>query len=134
MKRANVKKSRHLRINQTDAERKLWSLLRSRQVSGAKFRRQFAIGKRIMDFYCPEYGIGIEADGGQHYEEKGRKLDAVRMGELSKLGVEIIRFSDREILTDIESVGELIYRVVEAKKKSPLTPTLSPMGRGSNEQ
>ncbi|MEW6418931.1 MAG: DUF559 domain-containing protein [Nitrospirota bacterium] len=62
MKRNNVDKCRKLRKNQTDAEKKLWALLRNRQVSGVKFRRQFSVGRYILDFYCPEYRVGIEAD------------------------------------------------------------------------
>ena len=55
--------------NQTNAERKLWLLLRDRQLNGVKFRRQYSIGQYILDFYSPEYKIGIEADGGQHYDD-----------------------------------------------------------------
>jgi very-short-patch-repair endonuclease len=78
MKRKNIDKCRIFRKNQTNAERKLWLVLRNRQLSGAKFRRQFPIGKYILDFYSPEYKLGIEADGGQHYEEKGRLKDKQR--------------------------------------------------------
>jgi very-short-patch-repair endonuclease len=53
MKRNNVDKCRKLRKNQTDAEKKLWTLLRNRQLDGIKFRRQFSIGSYILDFYCP---------------------------------------------------------------------------------
>ncbi len=71
MKRNNIEKCRRLRKEQTDAERKLWSILRNRQLSGVKFRRQFPIGRYMLDFYSPEHKLGIEADGGQHYEDKG---------------------------------------------------------------
>ena len=62
MKRNNIGICRGLRRNQTDAEKKLWNILRNRQLSGFKFRRQFSIGKYVLDFYCPTYKIGIEAD------------------------------------------------------------------------
>ena len=86
MKRLNIDRCRNLRKNQTNAERKLWYTLRNRQLFKIKFRRQFSIGKYILDFYSPEYKIGIEADGGQHFTDEGRKQDNVRTRKLSKSG------------------------------------------------
>jgi very-short-patch-repair endonuclease len=133
MKRNDVDKSRKLRRNQTDAEKKLWALLRNRQLEGVKFRRQFPLGGYIVDFYAPEYRLGIEADGGGHYENKGRQRDKFRTKELNELGVEIVRFSDRDILTNIEGVCERIKKVIEEKKNNP--PHLHPLpkGRGDKE-
>jgi len=118
MKRNNIKKCRNLRKNQTDAEKKLWAILRSRQVGETKFRRQFSIGRYILDFYSPEYRLGIEADGGGHYEDIGRQRDKLRTRELSKLGVEILRFSDLEILNNIEGVWEVIWETIENKRSN----------------
>ncbi|MCK9419570.1 MAG: endonuclease domain-containing protein [Nitrospirae bacterium] len=112
MKRPAIDKSRLLRKNQTDAERKLWSLLRNRQVADAKFRRQFPVSGYILDFYSPKYKLCIEADGGQHYEETGLKRDAMRTQMLAKAGIKVIRFSDRDILNNIEGVGEVICRTL----------------------
>ena len=128
MKRNNIKRCRNLRKNQTDVERKLWFALRNRELSGIKFRRQFPISKYILDFYSAEYKLGIEADGGQHYEEKGRLQDEARTKELSKFGVKIIRFSDLEILENIEGVCELIYETIEDIKIN--APHLNPLPRG----
>jgi len=131
MKRKNIERCRTLRKKMTDAERKLWSILRNRQLDGIKFRRQFSIDRYILDFYCPEYKLGIEADGGHHYGEKGRDRDERRTRELKKLGIEIIRFSDYEILTNIEGVCEVIKSAIERKnKESPSPQILSPEGRG----
>ena len=91
-----------------------------------KFRRQFSIGRYILDFYTPEYKLGIEADGGQHYEENGTQNDELRTRELSKLGVEILRFSDRDILTNIDGVYEIIQKTVEEKKNNNPSPQSSP--------
>jgi very-short-patch-repair endonuclease len=55
-----------------------------------------------LDFYSPEYNLGIEADGGQHCEARGRQRDELRTEELSKLGIKILRFSDAEILNNTE--------------------------------
>jgi len=128
MKRKNIDRCRQLRKNQTDAEKKLWTLLRNRHLGGVKFRRQFPIGNYILDFYCPEYRIGIEVDGGQHYEDKGRQRDELRTGELNKVGVEIIRFNNREILTNINGVCKVIQEMIERKRKK--NPHLNPLPRG----
>ena len=119
MKRDNIGRCRCLRKNQTDAEKKLWTILRNRQSGGVKFRRQFPVGGYILDFYCPEYMVGIEADGGQHYENEGRVRDEFRTRELIRLGIEIMRFSDIEILANIDGVYEVIQRAIEKKRQPP---------------
>ena len=108
MKRNNIEKCRNLRKNQTDAEKKLWAVLRNRQMAGTKFRRQFSIGRYILDFYSPKYRVGIEADGGGHYEDRENQRDKLRTKELSILGIEILRFSNLEILNNIEGVCEVL--------------------------
>ncbi len=80
-----------------------------------------------MDFYSPEHRLAIEADGGQHYEDIGKKKDEVRTKELSKLGIEFIRFSDIDILNNMEGVCEEIVKVAENRKSSP-SPLSSPQG------
>src|SRR6185295_2907037 len=64
--RRTVKRAKSLRKEPTEAEKKLWRLLRSRQLNGAKFKRQQPIGPFIADFVCHERRLIIEADGGQH--------------------------------------------------------------------
>ena len=107
----------------------MWSILRNRQLHGVKFRRQFSIGRFILDFYSPEYKLGIEADGGGHYKDEERVRDELRTRELSELGVEILRFTDLDILNHMEGVYQVILKNIE-NKKNPLTLTLSPVGRG----
>ena len=134
MKRNNIEKCRNLRKNQTDAEKKLWAVLRNRQMAGTKFRRQFSIGRYILDFYSPKYRVGIEADGGGHYEDRENQRDKLRTKELSILGIEILRFNNLEILNNIAGVCEVIEQTIEDKKGNPpLTSILSPNGRGSKE-
>lgn len=130
MKRINVERCRQLRRNQTDAERKLWSILRNRQLAGAKFRRQFSIGRYILDFYSPEHKLSVEADGGQHYEDEGRRKDHRRAEELSRLGVQILRFSDRDILNHVEGVCEIIQRCIERRRAAS---HLNPLPRGDRK-
>ena len=131
VKRNNIDTCRTLRRNQTDAEKKLWTVLRNRQLAGIKFRRQFSIGRYILDFYAPQYKLGIEADGGQHYDDKDKLQDEFRARELGKLGVEIVRFSNRDIQTNIEGVYKTIERALEKKKNKP--PHLSPHPSGERK-
>jgi very-short-patch-repair endonuclease len=128
MKRSNIELSRSLRKNQTDAEQKLWAALRNRQLAGVKFRRQFSVGGYVLDFYSPEYKIGIETDGGQHYEDKGIERDELRTKELSKYGVQVLRFSNLDVFNNIEGVCELILKIVEGMKGNP--PHLNPLPKG----
>ncbi len=116
MKRKNIEKCRFLRKNQTDAERKLWSLLRNRQLAKVKCRRQFSIDRYIVDFYSPEYKLGIEADGGQHYSDEGKVEDKLRTDKLNKYGIQILRFSNLDILKNIEGVYEVILNAVDKIK------------------
>jgi adenine-specific DNA-methyltransferase len=116
IKRDNIEKCRNLRRDQTDAEKKLWGILRNRQLAGIKFRRQFPIGRYILDFYSPEFNLGIEADGGQHYEDGGRQRDKLRTEELSELGIKILRFSDTEILNNTEGVYEIIQKSIKRER------------------
>ena len=128
MDRNNIQNCRKLRKEQTDAERKLWLILRNRQLSGVKFRRQFSVGRYVLDFYSPEYKLGIEIDGGKHYEDKGKREDDFRTIELAKQGIGISRFSNLDVLKNIDGVYEVIKRVIENKKDG--TPHLSPLPKG----
>lgn len=63
--------ARRMRAESTDAERKLWHILRDRKLGGFKFRRQHPVAGYIVDFFCLEAGVVVEADGGQHYNPAG---------------------------------------------------------------
>lgn len=119
MKRNNIPKCRTLRQNQTDAEQKLWSALRDRQLAGIKFRRQFSVGKYILDFYAPKFNLGIEADGGQHYDDRGQEYDEMRTRELAKHKIKILRFTNLEILNNLRGVCEKILETTGVQAPSP---------------
>src|SRR5215475_12161447 len=112
--------ARRLRRNQTDAEKLLWSILRSRQLLGLKFRRQQPVGPYILDFYCHDYGLCIALDGGQHYISKGQLGDETRAAFLQTRGIHNLRFSNLDVLRNLEGV---LLTVVE--KITSLTPSLS---------
>src|SRR5262249_16038049 len=95
---------RQLRRNQTDAEKLLCYSLRDRQLFGLKFRRQYPVGPYVLDFYCHEYKLSIELDGGQHYESTGLQYDEQRQAFLASHGIHTLRFSNREVLQHLEAV------------------------------
>lgn len=104
----NTKEKRqNLRNNQTEAEKKLWKYLRGEQL-GVKFRRQYGIGNYIADFYCPKLKLVIELDGGQHYTKEGMEYDKIRENYMSSLGIKTIRFSNIDVMGNIEGVLEII--------------------------
>ncbi|OGW39899.1 MAG: hypothetical protein A2010_01455, partial [Nitrospirae bacterium GWD2_57_9] len=84
------KLQRKLRLSMTDAERKLWRILRGRQMEGLKFRRQHPFEDYILDFVCLEKKIVVELDGGQHQEQ--RVEDGVRTKVLEDAGFHVLRF------------------------------------------
>ncbi|NHX00006.1 endonuclease domain-containing protein [Pseudomonas koreensis] len=110
--------ARQLRANQTDCEQLLWQKLRSRQIANLKFRRQFPCPPYVLDFYCVELKLAIELDGGQHYEIAGLIHDQRRTLFLERQGIEVMRFSNLEVMQQMENVLEQITRIA-AKRKMP---------------
>ena len=96
----------------TDAEVALWMILRDRRFAGLKFRRQHPIGPYILDFFCPALRLAIEADGGQHYTAEGMASDDERTSFLNDGGIEVLRFSNRAILTEREGVTAAIEQAI----------------------
>ena len=94
----------------TDAERLLWSKIRGKQLKGHQFYRQKIIGEYIVDFYCPKSRLVIEVDGGQHYSAEGKEKDGMRDHDMGKAGIAVLRFSDREVLNNLDAVLEQIWR------------------------
>ena len=100
--------SRELRKNMTDAERLLWSKIRNKQLKGYRFARQKIIGDYIVDFFCSQALLVIELDGGQHYTTEGIQKDRIRDRFISNPGIRVLKFSDRDILTNISGVIDVI--------------------------
>jgi very-short-patch-repair endonuclease len=116
--------ARNLRSNMTDAEQLIWSKIRKKQICDVQFYRQKNIGNYIVDFYCPKGKLVIEIDGGQHYEKERMKKDRERDDYLQGLGLNIMRFSDIDVLKNINGVLERIH---EYLKISP-NPSLEKRG------
>ena len=108
-----------MRAEPTDAERKLWRLLRGRRLAGFKFRRQVPVAGYVLDYYCLREGVVVELDGGQHAEPVAREYDERRTRRLSEVGIRVVRFPDDEILKYPDAVCEAIYKELTSKTPSP---------------
>jgi very-short-patch-repair endonuclease len=118
-----------LRANSTAAERKLWSRLRDRRMLGFKFVRQLPVGPYIADFACREADLVIELDGSQHAEDEVVAYDVRRTAVLVAHGYGVMRFWNREVLSNIGGVLDAIAARLEKapspglrKAKSDLSP------------
>ena len=120
-------RARRLRRNPTDAEKKLWSLLRRKQLSGYRFRRQVPIGPYVVDFACLAAHLVIEVDGGQHALSVER--DKERTTWLEARGYKVVRFWNNEVLGNPDGVLQTILSALENQTPPhPIPPP--PGGRG----
>ena len=111
-------RSRELRLNATDAERKLWAQLSARKVSDIRFNRQFPIGPFICDFVSRTAKLVIEVDGGQHAVDVEK--DEARTAYLQSQGYQVIRFWNNDVLERIEGVvGEIERALADMPSPNP---------------
>ena len=99
---------KYLRNNSTNAEKLLWSKLKGSQVLEYKFRRQQGIGSYIVDFYCPEVKLAIEIDGETHIKPDEVEYDKNRQYEIEELGIQFLRFTNRDVLDNLDGVLQTI--------------------------
>lgn len=114
--KAFAKENRH---NQTEAEAVLWMHIKGNAL-GAKFLRQHIISDFIADFASLEQMLIVEVDGGYHYQPEQMEYDVYRVEELEKMGFRVIRFTNEEVLCDIDNVIGKIEQVLH----SNITDTL----------
>ena len=103
--------ARRLRATATEAEQKLWSRLRKRQLDGFQFRRQFSIGPFFVNFVCLEARLIIEVDGSQHADQEER--DESRSEFLRGNGYRVLRFWNFDVMSDVDSVVARIAEVLQ---------------------
>lgn len=111
--KTNANSNRH---NPTEAESVLWQYLRASQL-GHKFLRQHVIGTYIVDFLCRSTGLVIEVDGGYHNIKEQQEQDVVRTEWLEEHGFKVIRFTNEQVLFDIDNVIETIKNNIQWKKE-----------------
>lgn len=110
-----------LRKRMTLPERILWKKLRAKRFHGIRFRRQAPIGKYIVDFLCREAMLVIEVDGGYHYREGSREYDENRTAFLESKRLQVVRFSNEQVRTNLDWVLTRIRE--EVLKRSPPQPS-----------
>ncbi|HEX9461570.1 MAG TPA: DUF559 domain-containing protein [Alphaproteobacteria bacterium] len=103
--------ARSLRATPTDAEIRLWSRLRRKQLRDFRVRRQHPIGPHVVDFFCADAKLIIEVDGGQHADST---KDAIRTHWLEARGYRVVRFWDNEVLSNTDGVLLTILAALRA--------------------
>ncbi len=111
--------AKQMRQGPTDAEHRLWSLLRAKRLNGWKFRRQQPIGRFIVDFVCYEARLVIEVDGSQHAESA---RDEMRDKWLSSQGFRVLRFWNNDVLENEDGVVMAILAALDPPLPNP-SPT-----------
>lgn len=106
-----LRKSQQLRKNMTPQEKHLWYDYLRDYIP--HFYRQKPISCYILDFYCPKAKLAIELDGSQHYEEDSLKYDRKRENELEKLGIVVVRYTNRQIDSDFIGVCADIDKMIK---------------------
>ncbi|MGE3333369.1 MAG: endonuclease domain-containing protein [Rhodospirillaceae bacterium] len=117
-----MERARQLRKQMTDAEKRLWSYLRTLKRRGFHFRKQAPIGDFIADFCCHAARLVIEVDGGQHGLEREVSKDTSRTRWLESQGYAVVRYWNNDVLTNFDGVVENI--------DSLINPTPTPPHRG----
>ena len=111
-------RSRELRNNPTDAERRLWTAIRNRQLNGTRFNRQVPIGHYICDFVSRRTGLIIELDGGQHALDQ--KKDSKRTVFLEQHGYRVLRFWNNDVIDNLDGVlGVIVAALGDMPSPSP---------------
>jgi very-short-patch-repair endonuclease len=107
-----------LRRAMTEAVKMLWQRLRDRQLNGFRFRRQHPVNEFIVDFFCYEAMMAIEVDGSVHADSYQLERDTERTRILNRFGIQVIRFTNTEVETEMERVIERIKENLLLKKES----------------
>jgi very-short-patch-repair endonuclease len=105
-----------MRKNPTVAEEALWKILRKYRKSGYTFRRQHPIEFYTADFYCHKLKLVIEVDGEIHLKKEVLAHDEERNGEMERLGIEVVRFTNKEVLENSDLVIEKVNSIIKLAK------------------
>jgi very-short-patch-repair endonuclease len=114
-----VTKARSLRRMMTNAERKLWYMLRDRRFADAKFRRQVPLGRYVADFLSYEKKLVVEVDGGQHSDSVS---DVVRDNWFRSQGFTVARIWNNDVLKNLEGVATMLLEIMSADTPHPASP------------
>lgn len=118
------------RRNPTEAENILWSIVRGKKMAGFKFRRQHIISNYIADFVCLSEQLVIEVDGLYHQLPENKISDEERTAELNKLGFEVLRFTNEQVLNDTDNIINTIVRRIKERNIKISESKIPPAGGG----
>ena len=119
-------RARQLRSNLTESESRLWSRLRGKQLLGVQFYRQKPIGNYVVDFFAPKAKLVIEVDGSQHRQADELHRDKTRDASFADLGLKVLRFNSREVMSETDAVVEVIYRRIAGFLNPEIPPSSFP--------
>ncbi len=111
------RRARELRQRMTDAERKLWEALRRDQLGELRFRRQHPMGPYIFDFFCYELNLVVEVDGAIHTDLLQQENDQERDDHCRAHGLTVLRFTNEQILHDLDRVLQTILHTAQQNQK-----------------
>lgn len=112
---AKVQRAKELRQNMTEAEKTLWQAVRANRLNGWHFRRQQISGGFIADFYCHAAALVVELDGEIHKSQQ--QYDQERAELIRDYGIEVIRFKNEEVITQLPQVLQKIDALCRAHAK-----------------
>lgn len=95
-----------LRKRMTAPELVFWTAVRNRKLKDYKFRRQYSVGRYVIDFYCPSVRLGIEIDGESHFVDNQQQYDRVRQEYIDALGIKVLRYTNTEVMKNLNGVLE----------------------------
>lgn len=121
---SRLERARSLRRTDADAEMRLWHALRSRQLTGWKFRRQHPVGPFFVDFVCLAGRLVVEVDGAHHAEQRAK--DDARTRFIESKEFRVIRFDDGQVLNALDAVLEVIRLALEDARQAEPNPAPHP--------
>ena len=105
-------KRRKVRTDMTTPERQLWKCIRNDSL-GVRIRRQYGIGKYIVDFYSPKLKLVIEIDGDDHYTDSSKRYDSIRTDYMNSIGIKVIRYTNQDVMINLDAVVSDLQRVID---------------------
>jgi very-short-patch-repair endonuclease len=131
----STKTARNLRRRSTWAEKRLWSVLRSRRLAGYKFRRQDSLGPYILDFYCAEAKFAVELDGSGHGFAGQRGRDAQRDAYLNERGIQVKRVWNNQLARweSRENLVSELWHLLQGRVAHPGNLPLPPYRRAPDK-
>lgn len=120
--KTNKLRRQTLRNSMPKAEIILWSKLKNKQLKNCKFRRQYGVGKYIIDFFCPLANLAIELDGESHFQDGVEKYDSYRQKYIESCGIRFLRFTNTEIYKNLNKVLASIEETLDQPPRSTTTP------------